>query len=172
MKQRAERLIGDFLEANTDIVVRQHNSKLPKFISKLESKYYRKKLIKIIKKFKNSDVILTKDNLVEFFAYTFNNFPPKGKFNSINSSIVIDGNTEGILFFDDIKVVITIEKEQEKFELIIDQTTKTNENNKYVFQLSELYSDNPITKDLVAKLNKQIVLEISTYLLDTISAYK
>lgn len=68
------RIIGDYMEINADIISAQLQSKYPKFISKFIAKRQKKKLISSIEKFRNSDYILNWYNLIEYFEYIYNRF--------------------------------------------------------------------------------------------------
>ena len=74
MTSGTERIIGDFLEINADMIYQRDKSKLPKFLSRLRYKINNKKLIKRVEVFRNSDIYLSKDNIMELFNYLQNTF--------------------------------------------------------------------------------------------------
>ena len=101
-----DRIIGDYMEINSDIVVREFNSKLPKFISKWISRNQRKKLLSSIEKFRNSNYILTWFNLVELFTYIFNNFEPDHSYGIITKVEIINNKMEALVEYDDYHALV------------------------------------------------------------------
>ena len=77
-----DRIIGDFLEVNASILEKRVKSKLPKFISKFIWNKDKKKLLQNIDTLRNSDYILTMENISELSLYVYNNFDDK-KYKSI-----------------------------------------------------------------------------------------
>lgn len=77
MNSGTERIIGDFLEINADMVYQRDKSKLPKFLSKIRYKMNNKKLLKRVEIFRNSNIYLTKNNILELFNHLQNSFDNK-----------------------------------------------------------------------------------------------
>ena len=91
MTKDSNRLIGDVLEINSDIINRRANYKGPKFINNIKEKYYRFRLNKIINKMRH--LILNKFNIIELVTYIETYY--KGKYKSIQNisrSHNINGN--------------------------------------------------------------------------------
>jgi hypothetical protein len=170
-----DRLIGDVIEVNGDIVAQEYNSKLPKPIKKIYYNRYRKKLLKSIDKLVSSNHILTTDNLIEFFTVTFNNFPPDGRFNSIIRSVrddVLNHCIEAVIKFDEYEYLITIDRlDYPNFRLIcrrhIDEYTTDGIN----ITTNKLFSANPKKSDYLEKINRQILKEIGEYLRSNVASY-
>jgi hypothetical protein len=76
------RIIGDFFELNASMIEKREKSKFPKFISNIIWKNDKKKLIKNVESLRNSNYILTMQNIAELSLYVFNNFDDK-KYKSI-----------------------------------------------------------------------------------------
>ena len=92
MNKDSNRLIGDVLEINSDIVDRILNYKGPKFINIIREKYYRFRLNKIINKMRNH-LILNKFNIIELVTYIETYYKSKYKsIQSISRSHNINGN--------------------------------------------------------------------------------
>lgn len=103
-----DRLIGDFLEVNGDIVNDEYKSKYPKFIAKFISKRNRRKLLKSVDKLRNSNYVLNCSNIKEYLAYASNNYGS----NSFKDVHKIDYNEDMIsstMIFDKYIVLITID---------------------------------------------------------------
>lgn len=109
------RIVGEYIELNANILTVQYKSKFPKFIAKWIANRQRKKLLSTITKFRNSDYILTWANLVEYFSFLFNRFPPDGKYESVMrvridemeynkriESAVIFGDYYAMLYFENV----------------------------------------------------------------------
>ena len=166
-----DRIIGSFLEINGDIILQENESKLPGFIKRIRSKHYRKKLIKSINKLRNSKYILTKENIEEFFSYTYNGFPPYGKFKSVIMSKVDNDITEGVLKFDKYKIVISIYKNEENFEIHIVESNEYG-NDSYNLYMDKLYSEAKANRELLYMINDKILNDICDFINDIIVLYK
>lgn len=169
------RIIGDFLEINADILLQYQKSKLPEFIKRKISFWHRKKLLKSARKIANSNIILTKDNLGELFAYTYNNFPPKGSFGCIICSKINNNEQqiEAVIKFDSYKAIITIDKDVSTFDLVVSyKNLEDNTNKNCSISCTNLNSDNPITKPLLEKINKRLLLDMSDYIVSNISLFQ
>lgn len=95
-----DRIIGDFIEINGDIISREYNSKLPKFIKSRIANMQRKKLLSNLDKFKNSNYILTWINIVELAYFVFNNFEPDHCFEEIKRVTVHNDRLEMLVEFE------------------------------------------------------------------------
>ena len=166
-----DRIIGSFLEINGDIILQENESKLPKFIKKIRSRYYRNKVIKSIKKLRNSNHILSKDNIEEFFSYTFNSFPPYGKYKSVVTSKIDNNTTEGILEFDNYKVIITIEKDEENFEIHINEINEDRYDT-YNLYLDKLYSESKSSREILYTINNRLLNDICDFINTIVMLYK
>ena len=167
------RIIGDFLEINADIVQKRFKSKLPSFLANIDEKYYRNKLIKRAKKMKNSNMILSIYNIYELFVYTYNNFPPDGKYKSIwRSKIMVSDNNveaEAVIKFDNITSIISIDKNEETLDVNI-----LEENNQYYTRCNKLlkHSKKGSKIDiLLMRINKELLNIITDYIIETLEAY-
>ena len=165
------RLIGDFIEINADISNQQHNSKLPKFISKHRANRYRKRLIKSAKNIATSKMILNRDNLYEFFIYCYNNFK-NGAFRSV-FQVKADSNyskIQAVLKFDIYYVIIYIEKDKEVFDIDI-KDRGADDRKSCSVTVNELTSRNPKTSDLLKEVNAELLENISEYILQNTIIY-
>ena len=68
MTRDSNRIIGDIIEINSDIIEKRVKSKSPKIITNIKEKYYRYRLNKVIKGFK-SKLIFNKSTLEELLSY-------------------------------------------------------------------------------------------------------
>ena len=170
----SSRIIGDFLEINSDIVQAEFNSKLPKFIKKYKFRKQRKRLLDNVSKLRDSGIVLETDNIVELFSYIYNNFYPETSYKSIEKCKI---NTdieayEGIIKFDNIVSIITIEKDiYPKFNI----NTKINVSNGISqginIEIDRLYSDNTKKNDILSRVNSELVNVICDYIEDIIKPY-
>lgn len=164
-----ERIIGNFLEINSDIVSVEATSKKPKIIKKLRSKFFRFRLLKMVKKLRKQNYILTKENLIEFFTYTFNNFPPYGRYKSVYVSKVHDDRIEAILYIDNNEILIFFDLKEKGFEFTISNHSEDGVNVNHLY-CSENLSHKTI--QVVADVNEVLKNNICDYLEETISAFK
>lgn len=173
-----ERIIGEFLEINADIVKQEANSKLPSFLSKLRANYFRRKLLKSLYKLEKSDYILNRNDISELFAYTFNNFPPKGSYNTIAFSKVIERNgnidTEGMIGFDKITCIFNLSTEKSYFDFSISSIDENGEMHRFNSSLDRLYANNKndYYNDIIYKINKDLLKEIINYVESVLKMYK
>lgn len=165
------RIIGDFLEINADIVERRFKSKLPKILANIEEKHSRNKLIKTAKKIQESNMILSIYNLSELFIYTFNNFPPNGKYKSIMISKVVNdsNNIEAVIKFEDIVSIINIDKKENTIDVNI-----TQDNNTFFTRCNGLlkHSKKGSRVDIILmRINKELLNTITDYIIETLESY-
>lgn len=171
-----DRIIGDFLEINADIVKQEVDSNLPKFLSKMKAKLFRKRLLKSLYKLKSSNYILNSRNLSELFTYTFNNFPPMGEYNSIKHSKIIEDTgysirSEAVIEFDNIKCIIYLDSREKYFEINVSQTLENNNKMGFNLSLTELSSEKDQYKDIVSNINDKLVDELVSYIESIIKNY-
>lgn len=169
------RLIGDFLEINANILNDQFYSRYPKFLAKLIAKYYRSRLIKSAKKLKESNMILSIDNLTELFIYISSSY--EGKYKNI-TNIIINSNTvhsiiDATVNVDNISALITIDTAQPNIELVckllIDEAISS-----FNISLTELKNKKMSLKrynDIIDKLNNVLLCNMVDYILDSIVPY-
>lgn len=168
-------IIRDFLLINSTIYEKEKKSRLPKIIVNSISKYQRNKLKKIITKFKNSEYILTKNNLLEFFIYTFNNFPPFGNYKSILISKFIHGDydyAEAILKFDSYKIVISMSGEDDMFNITISDKVSDSSTKNLDLHLNKLETHQKVSKETIRQINYHIKDLICDYIIDNIKLFE
>lgn len=172
------RIIGDFFEINANIVKQEADSKLPSFLSKLRANFFRRKLLKSLYKLEKSNYVLNAENISELFTYIFNNYPPKGNYNSIAFSKVMERNgnveIEGIVRFDKISCIINLSTEKSTFEISISSIDKDGERHQFNLFLDKLYTDekNTYYNDIVYQINKDLLKEIVNYTESVLKMYK
>lgn len=168
-----ERIIGDCMEINAEIVEQRFTSKLPKFIARIREKYYRDKLIKIITKLKVANKPLTSNNLFEFFIYLYNNYPPKGSYKDIGYSVIIESSNRliakitGEKWDGQIKIDLS---DLTKFELYLTVYKEVNLNT-YNFTLKELTVSLEEVSDYVSEMNTIILNNMSDYIIEYLSRF-
>lgn len=167
------RIIGDFLEINADIIEHGANSKLPKFLINMRKKKYKNRLHKSILKLANSNLVLNKDNLAEYFVYLYNNYSPNGAFRSTFKVSVLGEDferMEAVIKFEDIMAIIKINQEdQEGFEITARTNGLGNENSfGFSIRATKLSSGKPDVRPLIEQINKQLLQDMSEFLMDLI----
>lgn len=168
------RIIGDFLEINSDIVQAEFESKLPKFLRKLKFRKQRKRLLENVNKLRNSNMILEVDNIIEFFSYIYNNFYPETSYKSVfKCKVDIEKEIyEGVIKFDNQITIITIEKEfYPKFNVNSKIMITDSVSNGIDIQTDKLFSDNDRKNDILSKVNKILLDDICSYIEDIIKPY-
>ena len=180
INQSMNRIIGDFMEINSDIVVQQFNSKLPKFISKWLATNKRKKLLKTLDKFRNSDYILVWNNIVELLIFVYNNFEPEHKYKVVENVTLMNNKLEAFIKFDNYQCLIYFE------DLPIDHLDTTDQDIWFNLkmheissrgqegmdiQLSSLKGSAKRTQELLGELNYVLKNTICDYIEETIQKY-
>lgn len=171
MTNDTNRIIGDFLEINSDIISRQVKSKLPKFISNVVYNRYRKKLRKTVTKLQNSNMVLTKENLAEYFIYCYNNFPPKGSYRSVNKVLYNEdtNKVEAIIKFESKQAIIDIEDNYDGFTIgVKDKDIDTGNWNNFSIHCIKLESNMNIASEVLKEINKQLLDDICIFILSNI----
>lgn len=168
-----DRIIGDFIEVNAAIVNDQYYSKYPKFIAKIIAKQQRKKLLKAVKKLRNSNLILNSNNLYEFFIILYNNFPPEGKFGDIVRVLYNQeqNSIEGALIFDNYTVLISMVHSDTGLFDIKAKKTMNGDSIGIDLTTKELTSKNKDYEDIYKTINHQILYNICDYIEYTINLY-
>ena len=116
-------------------------------------------------------MILSIYNLSELFIYTFNNFPPNGKYKSIMISKVVNdsNNIEAVIKFEDIVSIINIDKKENTIDVNI-----TQDNNTFFTRCNGLlkHSKKGSRVDIILmRINKQLLNTITDYIIETLESY-
>lgn len=174
------RIIGDFLEINSNILEYQMSGKnfLDKFYKKIKSKRYRKKLLNAAKKLKSSNYYLNIHNVAELFYTTFNNYPPKGNFGHVFYSKINDESNliNGIIQYEsdnnikNLQAIFVINLEENKMEITIKEYSFNEEHNYYI-ELVEMKTDNKQTKYIIEIINALMLETISDYIEEVITKF-
>lgn len=172
----SERIIGSCLEINSDITrMKFEESRLPRFFTNLRANYYRKKLIKTVKKLNKANIALSRENIIELLSYVFSNFPPTGTYDIISKTYHVvknDGNIDiwscNVIVSPNRAYHISIDNIEKQFEVtIID-----NENNKgtrsYSIRLTKLDTTNKNLNHYIKELNESLIKVIMNYTLSVI----
>lgn len=165
------RLIGDCLELNADIIQNEHESKLPKFLAKLRANYYRYKLIKSVKKIEQGNTPLSKDNLMELALYLYNNYRPYGEYKTISYVKYLESTDSYVMKLEvakDVFSIFTLNEKNASFDAKIKPAVDTT----YDVSLKELTSDNDDLKHHLLEINHELLKVITQYIIDTIEEYK
>lgn len=168
------RIIGDFLEINAQMVNQRETSKIPRFLSILRYKFYKRKLLKSLNKLRKSNHILNMNNLSELFSYTFNNFPPYGDFGHISASKINNSEAtelEAIVKSDSYRAVITIDKKYDNFEISIYNKKSDISTERISISLDKLYTDIESISEIIDLINKNLLEDICDYIYESISHY-
>ena len=166
-----DRIIGDCLEINGDIINRNFNSRFPKFICNIRERYYRNKLIKIVNKIKKSNTPLKACNIYELACYVYNNYIPNGTFGCIYKIKYFDKYNRYNVYvkYDDIKAIIMIE-DQDHFDLSIEYY-KNNILTASRITLKTMETNNTDIKKKVFSINKALTETIADYILNILNGY-
>lgn len=169
-----ERIIGDFLEINSDIIEERFYSKLPKFIAKYIENRQKKKLIKTVLKLSEYNLFLKKDNIYELALYIYNSFREDGYkniylityFPRLNNRYIISVNID-----DNYSAILTVDRESEKININITKVEKINVYG-YDFDLTELKinSGNREIYKVIEKLNNILVDITISFIIDSINS--
>lgn len=173
-----DRLIGDVMEINGDILMQEQNSKLPKFLARIRSRYYRSKLIKSAKKLRKANVPLTYDNLRELFNYMISNYPPEGSYKNIKKVKIYTASEidymDAWVELDNLKFLIKFNSTAEvrgKFDVTISHTVSETLTETFEIMLSKLETTKPELRDIIRELNNTLYNVIADYIIETISSY-
>lgn len=168
-----DRIIGDFLEINADIEKKRSKSKLPKFIANMQSKIYRKKLLNKVTKLRNSNYILTTENLIELFNYVY--ISSNMHYKSIQSVTISNYQNiiclEALIVFDNCKVIINIDQPNNGFDISISEKIDNDNSESCNIHRYSLEDEGKIRARVLNKVNKQLLNDICDFICDTISLY-
>ena len=173
-----ERIVGEFEEINGQILEDELNSKLPKPLASFVGNINRKKLKKVLKKLRNSDYIMTKDNLYELFFHVFNNYPPFGSFNNIQSSMLLnEKNIVGVYIKSDsennTKTVskFTIYEQESQFHLEIMRERENGTVERIFVSSRTLYKPEVELNGIISEINNGIKNELCDFIDKQIDLY-
>lgn len=171
----ASRIIGDSLEINADITATYFNSKLPRFISNILAKHYRNKLIKLINKLKTGNKILDIYNISEFLSYVYNNYPPNGTFENVESVRVMETSNRiiGVIknqdkWYTKISIIRDMKSDID-FEFFVYDENKSVK--RYDFKSKIIKTDKSEIEEEVSDLNNILLDNIVKYITDSILRY-
>lgn len=175
MESKVERLIGDFLEINANIVQDEFESKIPKFIKKFKYKKLRQRLLDNVDKLRQSEIILNTDNLIEYFSYIVSNFYPETKYGVITKCRVDEasGLYEAVLSFENQSAIISIDKSRyPKFNvssrIILEDETASGIN----IETEQLQSDTYKKDKILGRINNMLLNDICNFITDRIKPYQ
>lgn len=183
MNRESNRLIGDILEINSDIINQRVESKSPKIITSLKEMYYRHRLEKLIKRFNKDKIILDKSNIHELLVYLYTY--KDGKYKDITNIvmkaqfgvdvIVADVSVyPDISYIKDIKYVINISSREEEMNILTIIHRAEGTVLTHTFRLNSLsYFD--IDGDLqiaISSLNDTLLNLLESFLLEYLDRYK
>lgn len=180
MNDNTERIIGNCLEINSDIIRMkfEDDNKYPKFFIKIRENFYRYKLIKSVKKLEKANVPLNRNNLIELFAYIYSNFPPYGSYQNIKQVMHVDKEDMNIWkaiirYPDNIVYSIDIDNEESTFTVVyIINDENNNSRITNTIYLTELITDKENLKEPIYNLNKLLIKITKDYILQTINSTK
>ena len=138
MNLGTERIIGDFLEINADMIYQRDRSRLPKFLSRLRYQVNNKKLLKRVEVFRNSDIYLSKENIIELLNYLQNTFDDIHHNNIVKASFNND-TTITIYSFDNYIIDASVTFDHDNFLGVINIEPP---NNKFMEIRIRYYDDN------------------------------
>lgn len=154
------RIIGDFMECNANIIYYECTSEVPKFIRKIIVKNQRKKLVKSLNKFVSSDYILTRNNLYEAFMFFFNEreaYTPEN-IKIFKSEDDNDYNSiECLITLKEIKCLIHIDDNNKKFDIALEYHDENTD------KISKLNVQRDVLDNTNGPLNEQVSM-VNAYL--------
>lgn len=180
MNENNERIIGSCLEINSDIIRMkfEEDKKFPKLFIKLRENFYRRKLIKTVKKLEKANIPLTKNNLLELFSYIYSNFPPNGSYQDIKQILHVEKENLNlwkavVKYSDNILYSIDIDVAEPTFTVtvIINNKEKDTRSTTDIY-LKELITDKEKMKEHIQNLNTLMIKLIMNYTLDIIESTK
>ena len=183
MTKDSNRIIGDILEINSDIIRQRVESTSPKFITKLKESHYRKRLDKAIKNIRKQDMILNKFNIQEllYYVYTYNDIKYDyiqliktsniGNISTITAEFLIENLREDI---SNIKYVLSVSSKEPNISIlnIIHKKDGTVETN--TIRIEALYIENK-DSDLyyaISILNSYLLEVMEKFLLNYLERFK
>lgn len=173
--EETTRIIGDFIELNADIIFYKYLIKGPKWYRTFRTNQKYKRLLNALEEFHKSKFILTYQNVAELFIYIYNNFPPKGSYNSIKSTKIVGEDARlvyGDLSFENCIAYITINRSTGIMDIDAKMKKPDGSSNGCHISLSSLKTDNALVKDIIDALNRQLIEEIYNYIYFTIDQFR
>lgn len=171
-QESTNRIIGDFLEVNASMIEKREKSKLPKFISNIIWENDKKKLLKNVDILRNSNYILTMENISELSLYVFNNFDDK-KYKSIFlvkvNELITYENMETVVKFDNITAIFDFNSNDNTFDIKIMEKLDNGNRNNFNFTLHKLHNN---TIPIINKINDELRNVLCDYIYEIISLYK
>jgi len=171
-QESTNRIIGDFLEVNASMIEKREKSKLPKFISNIIWENDKKKLLKNVDILRNSNYILTMENISELSLYIFNNFDDK-KYKSIFlvkvNELITYENMETVVKFDNITAIFDFNSNDNTFDIKIMEILDNGNRNNFNFTLHKLHNN---TIPIINKINDELRNVLCDYIYEIISLYK
>jgi hypothetical protein len=171
-QESTNRIIGDFLEVNASMIEKREKSKLPKFISNIIWENDKKKLLKNVDTLRNSNYILTMENISELSLYIFNNFDDK-KYKSIFlvkvNELITYENMETVVKFDNITAIFDFNSNDNTFDIKIMEILDNGNRNNFNFTLHKLHNN---TIPIINKINDELRNVLCDYIYEIISLYK
>lgn len=183
MNRESNRIIGDILEINSDIIRQRVESKSPKFITGIKERHYRHRLEKLIKRFNKDKLILDKTNIQELlvYLYTYNesqysvitNIKMSSQFgvDVIVADLTIDPD---ISYIKDIKYIINISSKEDFMTILMiihraEGTVLTNSLKLHNLSYFDIDGELQIG---VSKLNDTLLNLLERFLLDYLDRFK
>lgn len=172
-KYNMDRIIGEYIEVNADIIDQEFNSKFPKFIAKMIANKQRSKLLKSVDKFVDSEYVLSWMNLLEFFTLLNSNYYDEeyghvkyvkfGEYalGKILEVAVIGKQYNAIIRFDQIQSPLPPNM---KFELII----RNNNNDSMDIYINKLSTELKKNTNIVKMLNDDLKVDIANYIYEIV----
>lgn len=168
--QNSSRIIGDFLEINTDIVKTESELNHISFFKKRKCKKLRNQLIETAKQIPKLNRSLKKENVYELINYIWSNFAPSGAFGSIQTSFREGKDLIAVMLFDDCRVVITLYANYPNMEF--DIHSWSDESKKHlVIERDNVTDFSNGNQSIMKKINQQLLKEISNYIIYTLHQY-
>lgn len=172
----SERIIGSCLEINSDIIrMKFEESRLPRFFNNLRSNYYRKRLIKTVKKLQKANIALSRENIIELLSYVFSNFPPTGTYDIIRKTthtFNVEKNIDiwscNIVVSKNRAYRISIDNIEKLFDVTIIDGESGSGTKTYSTSLSKLETSNKNLSHYIKELNESLIKVIMNYILTVI----
>lgn len=174
------RIIGHCFEINSDIIMMERESKLPKFLAKMKANHYRNKLIKEVSIMKNinedNGKPLHMDHIIELIVYLYNNYPPYGSYKDVlwvKNFDEDDFNSKQCkIVKDDIAYIIKAEPQIKTMHVEVRITNTDGSFSSFTFIGDRLETTNRIMEKYINNLNVIIINIIADYILDFLENYK
>jgi len=167
-----ERLIGDYLDLNYAITQEKIKSKGIKFFINHKANKRYKRLIKSAEKIKKANYRLNRENLSELFSFIYSNHD--GNFNCIKKVIVSDNTNSitGMMQTKDYSASIIINNIDAEFDFQAIFYDKDRNKHSFSVTSKDLSFHNNLELDnYMDKLNKDLLIAVSDYLVDYISNF-